>query len=461
MKQYLHLIAPLTLWIIGLILYLVTMNNAIPKQIDSVKTYQVQKKPHSFLDAWYNVKDAFSTYWPDDTCYSDTGMSATGACGVKRATLVTQVKAAMECNKYSSQSCNCITEVMKGVVGTTTNSTWLVGKNLAGKKDSTMFAIESCRWIMHNPHVTISSGKIWAQRTAILLLILTLVTGNGADWVLTDKFVATLQDSMSKAMIKILTIFFWGMLALGITVTAENNTYFLFLLILLPPVVLLALYEVYLPAYDFDHRPFIHPYVFATVLGALSLLAHAEVGVADFDIIVFEILKCNVASYLYLQLVWKYMIASTHNNEADFAKSNYVETGTLRSVCLVVGIYLVGLWAPYTTSCVDNFMWYTPFIWTVLATASVVWVCSFEYNSMFGQNVKNLKENKKGEYLLTEAFGHVSALVLVFMFLVLLYYLRENAFVYRVLIDRFPTQSIQYNMTQTWMRPPVILTSVA
>lgn len=455
MKHYFHLLAPLIMWIIGVILYAGTINNEIPKKIDAVHTYQIVKKPISFADAWYSIRDSFSRHWPDDTCYTPTYFAPASDCNTKRNTLATEVIASMDCDKYVSQSCSCIKEILKGVRSSTNSS---IGKNLAGRKDSTLYALESCRWLMHNTHVLVSSNKVWAQRTAIVLLILTLITGNAADWVVVNPFTAPFKDNMSKAMVKIITIFFWGMLALAITVTVENNTFALFLLILLPPVVLLALYEIYLPMYHFDHRPFLHPYFFTTILGALTLLGLVEAGVSDFDVIVFEILKCNVAAFVYLQLVWKYMLNKSHINEVDFAQSNYVEDGTLRSAILITGLYLVGLWAPYPTTTTNNLMWFAPFMWVLISAASVVWVSSFEYNSWFGGNVKKNqpKSDKEGENGINSALAHVSALVMIFGFLILMYYLRENATIYRVLVDKYPTRAIQYNSSATWARAPTI-----
>lgn len=381
MKHYIHLIAPLLLWVIVLALYLMTITKDIPKRVDSIKTYQLQKKPHYFKDAWYNIKDSFSTYWQTDDCYKLTNFTDNADCTLKRNTLSTDITNYLECQKYPSQMCSCVQKI----TSTIKHPNGSIGKDLGGRKDATAFAIESCRWLMHNAHTAVFSDKIWAQKTALLLLIVTLITGNAFDWIIVNYMLRNGVDSTSKSVIKMISIFFWGMLSLAITVTAENNTYMLFLLILIPPVFVLVMYEMYNVSYHFPEKPFIHPYVFTTVLGALTLLAHAEMGVLDYDIIVYEIFKCNVAAFIYMQVVWKYMIKTPDN---DFSYSRFVEQGTLRSVLLVFVIYAVGVMAPYAKNNTDVIIWYTPFLWVIFNFTSVTWICSFSYNEFFGDNVK-------------------------------------------------------------------------
>lgn len=450
MKHYIHFIAPLALWVIGLALYIVTISKDIPKRVDSVKTYQLQKKPHAFTDAWFNIKDSFSTYWPSDDCYAITNFTGNTDCITKRTTLSSDITTQLECQKYPSQMCNCILFITNGIKNP--NST--TGKNLGGRKDATIFGVESCRWLMHNAHTAVFTGKTWAQKTALLLLILTLITGNAFDWVVVNYMLrnSLSLDNTSRTAIKSVILLFWGMLSLAITVTADNNTYLLFLLILIPPIIILVLYELYSSSYNFQERPFIHPYVFATVMGALSLLAHAEMGVLDFDIIVYEIIKCNIAAYIYLQVVWKYMIKYP---STDVGYSRFVEDGTLRSVLLVFILYFVGLVAPYAKTNEDVYIWYTPFLWAVLAFASITWICSFQYNEFFGDNTRGERKLHVPGQLSTAAM-HVSALVLAFTVLLVMYYLRENYTVFKALIDIIPVNSMQYNTSVTWQRAPAI-----
>lgn len=444
MKQYIHVIGPLFLWAIALFLFVATITDDIPKNVDSVKTYQLQKKPRSFSDAWYNIKDSFSTNWQDDTCYKLTNFTGNTACIAQRTTLRTDVLNYMECNKYTSQSCNCITSVLAGVKSPTATT----GKDLGGKKESTLFAIESCRWLMHNAHTAVSTGKIWAQKTAILLLITTLITGNGFDWVITNWMVKAYQDGMNKAVIKVLTILMWSVVGIIITVVSDNNTYMLFVLVLIPPILILVLYETYITSSFAKYKPFIHPYYFTCILGALTLLAHAEAGVLDFDVIVYEVIKCNIAGFIYLQVVWKYMLETTGNNNANNKQydSQYVEDATLRSVLLVGVLYLVGLTAPYAKFSYESMIWYTPFTWVLLGFTSITWICSYGFNRPVV--TKDAVEN----WMISAAGKHISALQMVFAFILVLYYLRENSTVYRVLIDKFPPNSIQYNTSLTWQR---------
>lgn len=103
MKHYMHFIAPLALWAIALALYIVTVTHDLPHKVDAVKVYQLQKKPHVFEDAWFNIRDAFTTYWPSDTCYTLTDLSGSASCATQRSALATSILSNLECTKYNSQ----------------------------------------------------------------------------------------------------------------------------------------------------------------------------------------------------------------------------------------------------------------------------------------------------------------------------------------------------------------------
>lgn len=445
MKQLIHLLAPFALWVIGLALYIVTITNTMPKRIDSVKTYHLQKKPHSFEDALYNIRDAFTANWATDDCWGN--VTGNSGCVTKRTDLSTKINTAMECTTYASQACSCIGKITTGIANP--------GKNLRGKRDDTKYALESCRLLMHNAHVAVFSDKVWAQKTALLLLILTLATGNAFDWVVVNYWTSAM-DETSRSIVKVFVLVIWGLIPMLISVIIDMNTFTIFLYILLPPIILLVLYEMYKGTYVFPEYPFVHPYVFACTLGALTLLAHAEAGILDNDIIIFEIIKCNVASYIYLQVVWKYMIK---NLKQDYSYSKFVQDGTLRGVILVFLLYVIGCMAPYPTSYTTLLMWYTPLLWVVLAFASVVWVSSFDYSEYFGGKVEPSKDKRFNSWEILPASQHVSTLVLIFLFLVLLYYIRENSTVFANLIDKYPTNSLQYNTSTAWMRAPALVSS--
>jgi len=457
MKQYIHIIGPLFLWAIALFLFIATITDDIPKRVDSIKTYQLQKKPRSFPDAWYNIKDAFSSYWQDDTCYKPTNFTSDTTCYNQRNTLATTILSEMECTKYPSQMCNCVSNVVKGIKDPTTST----GKNLEGKKDSTLYALESCRWLMHNAHTAVSTGKIWAQKTAIVLLITTLVTGNAFDWVIMNYLLKDQQAEMSKAAIKMFVIFLWSVVGLVISVVSDNNSYMLFSLVLIPPIIILALYESYITsAFFIQHKPFIHPYYFTCILGALTLLSHAEAGILDFDVIMFEIIKCNIAGYIYLQVIWKYMLESaTKSPHLQQYDSKFVEDATLRAVIAVAILYMVGLMAPYAKYSTDSLIWYTPITWIFLTFTSITWICAYHFNDNPSEppsSVPYKNNNKEPEYEIKAANKYVSAIQMLFVFILVLYYLREHSTVYRVLIDKFPPNSIQYNTSSLWQRAPAL-----
>jgi hypothetical protein len=331
-----------------------------------------------------------------------------------------------------------------------------IGRNIAGQRESTKFAVESCRWIMHNANVAMYDDKVWGQRSAILLLITTLITANAFGWVYYGYFMDMIgineETATRGAFSKIIMNILWALLTFVIVVPSEPNSYVVLLVILFPPLLLLGLYEFFLTDYVWLNKPFVHPYFFTTVLASLTFLAHIEMGVQDYDIIMFELIKCNVIGYVYMQIIWKHMITKS---ESDASASPFTEEGTLRTVLLVVVMQVFSLMAPYPMQNEYVLLWYLPCMWTILCIGSVVWISSYNFNEYFGSNVPPVKKYTDND--MSPASVHTSMLVIFFSFLLTLYYLREHSTVYRVLIDNFPEQSIQYNVSNTWQRAPTIV----
>lgn len=443
MRQYLHIIGPLALWGIALALFIITMNNDIPNRVDSIRTYDLQKRPRTYIDSWNNIKDIFIQNWGDDTCFTGTNATALSTpCVTARSAILTGVQTQLDCTKYTSQACKCVNQVLKGVWG---NSTAL--KNLANMKSVMQYSVESCRWLMHNAHIAISTKDVWIHKTGILLLLTTLITGNAFDLVYADPYVKE-WSRMSRFMFKTASSLVWGLLAFIIMIPIDNNAYWLILLIMIPPILILFIYEFYL-ASTIEKTPFVHPYFFSAILSGVTLLAHVEMGVLDYSVLMFEITKGTLVSFIYLQVAWRYL----EKNGFEVDKSKFVEDGALRSVLLVGGLYVVGLMAPYTKTCNDNFMWFTPLIWVLFAFGSVTWIASYKYDELFAsKNLDKRLDRKEMSGHINGAKEHSSTIQMIFIFVILLYYLREHSSVHRALVDNFAVKSIQYNTSWTWQR---------
>lgn len=445
MKQYLHIIGPLALWGIALALYIITMNNDIPKRVDSIRTYELQKRPSTFADAWSNIKDTFLQSWADDACFTSTNFTTlTTACATARSTILTTVQTQMECTKYGSQACKCVNQVLKGVYSNTTM------KNLANMKDVLQYTIKSCRWLMHNAHVAVSTREVWIHKTGLLLLLTTLVAGNAFDLIFADPYVKS-WTRMSRFLFKVVSSLFWGLLAFIVMIPLDNNAFWLILTIMIPPILILFIYEFYL-AESITNTPFVHPYFFAAILSAVVLLAHVEMGVLDDDVLSFELTKGALVSFIYMQVTFRYL--ETHGITAEeVTKSKFVEDGALRSVLLATSLYMVGLMAPYTKTGDDNFMWFTPLVFVLFSFGSVTWIASYKYNELFAShNSQKSKAVSEMSSYITGAKEHSSSILMGFVFVIVLYYLREHSTVHRALIDNFPINSLQYNTNWTWQR---------
>jgi hypothetical protein len=443
MKQYLHIIGPLALWGIALALFIITMNNDIPKRVDSIKTYDLQKRPKTFVDAWSNIKDIFIQNWGDDACFTGTNATALSTpCVTARSAILTGIQTQLDCTKYTSQACKCVSQVLKGVWG---NSSAL--KNVANMRGVMQYSVESCRWLMHNAHIAVSTKDVWIYKTGLLLLLTTLVTGNAFDLIFADPYVQG-WSRMSRFMFKVGSSLLWGFLAFIIMLPLDTNAYWLILVIMIPPIIILFIYEFYL-ATTIEKTPFLHPYFFAAILSGITILAHVEMGVLDYSVLIFEITKGTLTSFIYLQVVWRYL--DTQSHEVD--RSKFVEDGALRSVLLVTSLYTVGLMAPYTKTCDENFMWFTPLIWVLFAFGSVTWIANYRYDELFARrNALKRSDRYTMKGHVEGAKEHSSTIQMIFIFVLVLYYLREHSSVHRALVDNFPLNSPQYNTSWTWQR---------
>jgi len=430
------------LWALSLTLFIIARNTDITKRLDEVRAYQLQKVPHSFPDALYSIQQSFSMYWVDDTCYSlSTTLNQSSTCLAKRSDLVSHIVAALQCDKYASQVCKCVAKINLGILNPATGNN---GKDLSGKRESTLYAIESCRWLMHNANIAVSTGDVVITRTALLFIIATVISCNVGGTLLMTLFMGyegkTRGLSTFSGFVYLLTV---G-ICFGVVCGLYSTTWIIVIILLAVPSFALFFYEFLSHMKPMTHQPYIHPYCFTVVLGALSLLSLVENGITDYDAIIFEILKSNAIGFMYVQIIWKYM--SVKNNESQ--SSSYEEAGTLRSVLLAIAVYLLGLVAPYTLFPLTNIMWYAPLTWVLFAFGSVAWICTFK----FKPHPSTVTDETDKDYVIA-SHQHVAFLLMAFLFVLYMYYLKEHTLVYRVLIDLFPPNSVQLNATASWTIP--------
>lgn len=441
MKNYSHILGPLIFFIVAVVIHSITQGEDMAKKTNAVHLYQMESIPHSWSDAFSNIKSSFATYWPNDDCYKITQLNESATCLAQRTSLRTTVLSHLACDKYQSQMCNCVQEVLNGVKAPESE----VAKVLTDKKDTVLYAVESCRWVMHNANTAVYYVNIWAQRTAIFLFFTFMVLGNAIYnvWLLPMTF--EWESEVSKGLWRGAFCLVWAVLGLTINIASEINSYAVALILLFPSLVIMVMFESLRPYWKFASYPFLHPFFFGAILNALVFLSHVETGVNDFDILVFELMKSNIATFIYMQLVWRYMVNWGMKNN-DQLGSDLIEECSLRSTLLLGALYIVGLMAPYPQSTTANFMWYSPLAWLLLGVCSVIWIASQQY-----------AENKPKESpILSTASTHVSSLIMVFTFLILLYYIRDHSLTYGTFIEHYPEKSIQYNVSQTWQRAPVV-----
>ena len=331
-KPLVHVLAALTIWAFVLYLLLKEKNEFITSKLDLVKTYQVQKVPKDYDYTDIQITGQIKALWATaGVCMgSYASWNGDSTCNTKRQAIVTAYRAAMGCDKYRSQSCNCINQVLRNIADDVQNGIIPSGSfttisadnpkhNWVGKQDAFFNTIDACHYLYHSSYFAGESNDSVIRRSYVLFFLSTVVTGS-----LFFQFVVlpfTKRDWLNgwAAPLRLIGLIAFPVVGAGVTVGLESGTMGLVTSVLIVPFIgILLWYEFFLPR--MRHEPFIHPFFFAVIQALLSVLALVENGVVDQDVITIEIWKQHLISFLYYGVTWFYLFAGI---QSEATRSHY------------------------------------------------------------------------------------------------------------------------------------------
>jgi hypothetical protein len=252
------------------------------------------------------------------------------------------------------------------------------------------------------------------------------------------------------------------------------------LLIFVPAFVSLVYFEIFLD--DPDERPWVHPYTFSIVFACLSLLALTENDVLNGTVVVIELLKCQAASQLYMEVVWYwtgYMEKKRmHSELTEVYKTKQIQFALFMGLVLVALFPFLQYVAPYDYTDADVFLRLAPLIFTAISVVGTIFLQGLIIDDEYGLDAKEAwNENsvgplRRGEnrrtkpmrdqiYRATKITGGklgVSALVLIFVTLVQFEFVAEYFRTLRAYQDTMPEKSIQYDLSRTFLWGTGLLT---
>jgi hypothetical protein len=349
----------------------------------------------------------------------------------------------MECDRYGSPACLCVSKAVSGLAYGTNDGS---GLNLAGKRDTIITSVYNCVDTFQNSVLAKQTEKTWFLRSGIHLMLSTVLCFQIVFNTVLNPWVESIDTSNGRGYYLCMWYTSRGWLLLGPLIAYSINMAFLsqtvvyMSLITFVPLVLLVWFEGLLPS-DI-HKPWIHPYYFAIFLSCFSLLSLIENGVLNYQNIIVEFLKAQATSYLYLATVWIYSYnqeCTVSSSEGDVTKelllTRPVNEAHLMTVLLAAFIHINSQFAPYSTNGFSLFLWVSPCLFVLLAFGSLTWISSLKLSSYYGKSDGNDKTKPQD---VTENDEAISFLLIVLVAAVALMFLSEHASVYRAFFDKLP-----------------------
>lgn len=457
-RPSIHLLGAFALWIFAVVLISVQNGVDLSKRLDQIHTYSLRKYPDNYDAAQSTIKTSFQSNW-DDTCMAATSFgNFPVGCAAKRTNMVLNTRSALGCDAYRSASCNCVNQILRGVNNdslsnstTTPNSPgyfWNLGKNLAGFRDSLLFAIDGCHYLHHNTQLAVLTGSTWVRRTGLLVLLTTLVAGNMvASFLLRASKWGRVGATVAFALVG-------GMIVIIVESSASNLVYYT----LIPPFLLLLWGEFLLGYEEHVKPPFVQPYFFGAILAVFTVMDLVENDVLDYDNIVIEVLKSHLVSLLYFGV--SYYAASAESTKIKHLYQKKAgQDGVYIACTLAVLSTVQSAVAPYTGVCYLNILSWLPLIFVLLNFFAVVWVnevdrfSDFYFNNGDKQNAVKRNTITKDPGYVPNGTLYVSAFLLAMVFVATAYYWQTYSLTYHAMYELVPTKTIQINAAYAWLTP--------
>jgi hypothetical protein len=489
MNKWSHLIAALALATMVFVIHILIRTDSNVNKLDVVRFYTMQREKGDVTTAlsYLTPTNAALT----DACARLTNLSGTEAstiaCLTARRAVRDNVLNAMKCNKYSSQVCSYLQRMLGGIVSAnkTISNTWFQGRDLTAKvpgydltfRQAIYNAVKEAPNILHNAFTAKQDNNLVVLRTILYNMITITVFAN---------IVVHVSDMMPgwswRWRLAMRVGYFVASFFLSIIFLFVNpgSATIVCLLIFVPAFVSLVYFEIFLD--DPDERPWVHPYTFSIVFACTSLLSLTENNVLNGTVVIIELLKCQAASQLYMEVVWYwtgYMEKKRmHSELTEVYKTKQIQFALFMGVILVALFPFLQYVAPYDYTNEDVFLRLAPLIFTAISVVGTIFLQGLILDDEYGLDAKEAwNENsvgplRRGEnrgtklmrdqiYRATKITGGklgVSALVLIFVTLVQFEFVAEYFRTLRAYQDTMPEKSIQYDLSRTFLWGTGLLT---
>jgi len=437
MKEYTHLILATGLLILTFIIQILTQQDSYTKRSDVVKLYTLERHKGDPTAAANLITSPGS--WLTDSCANLTTFASDATCRAARISLTSKILSAVECDVYkSSPTCAYLIKVLSSISSSTNASaTSITGKSVLNQQATLSSAVLNAPLLFHNSYKATQKDSNWVVRSTLYTLIAVAIFSNLSGHILEQLIFSTKNDSnfmlrVSRWVIMCIPLFFG--VATSFTYGQAAN---IMLLILIPPLVILLWYELMLPKVS---RPWVHPYTFALIFNAVTILALVENGVTNYNIVITEGLKAQVINFLYISVVW-FFFNTERGTNADWGLDTHFHA--LSSAVIVILSVLMTFTAPYAYTVNSFFLLAGPAIFLTIALGTTLWVLSLHLSQ------KNDRESKW--WSITPVKLASSNFLLLFGWIYGLIMFAEHISNYRASQDIWPTTSINYDPAIAWV----------
>jgi len=386
MKHFIHLALTGLLAVFGFVMHSAIMSDAVGKSVTTYRLYVMKLLQPSVPDS------VWQPLWPPvgDACLTMTNLSQepTRACLNRRVAIQTAILTQAGCAAWQnrSQACTLIARIVQGLAYNVTGpgGTFQAGKNLAlganplnkdhNPIDYVSRALASAPLLMHNAYrASVSENNYSVITGAVYILIPLFAFLNMLGQVLhywdKDPSLLSWVQVRPSTLVTALTLVVVFSVYMAIYTEMQPIT----AVLLVPPFVFLLWFDTMLPA--LEHRPFIHPAVFAVLFSSVTLLALLDCGVQNYRFLMIELLKTAGVGQLFMGLLWYFMGYWEKLDKDKSLATLYRTKGAYLSVVLtatVLGFTPLLAWmAPYDLSFELPFLSIAPVIFVALTATGI------------------------------------------------------------------------------------------
>lgn len=386
MKHFIHLAVAGLIAVFAFVLHATIMSDTVGKSVTTYRLYVMKLLQPSVPDStWLPL-------WPavGDPCLTMTNLSVDPlrTCLKARVAIQTAILLQAGCASWQnrSQACTLIARIVQGLAYnvTTPTATYTAGKNLAvganplnkdhNPMDYVSRALANAPLLMHNAYrasVSENNYSVITGAVYILVPLFTFLNMLGQVLHYWDKDPSLLSWIQIRPSTVITSLAFIVVFSVYMGIYTEMQP--ITTVLLVPPFVYLLWFDMMLPS--LEHRPFIHPSVFAVLFSSVTLLALLDCGVQNYRFIMIELLKAAGVGQLFMGLLWYFMGYWEKLDKDKALVSMYRTKGAHLSVVLTASVLaftpLLAWMAPYDLSFDLPFLSLSPLLFVSLTAAGI------------------------------------------------------------------------------------------